>query len=434
VPLVPSSRRQIGLPGATALVVSSMIGTGVFTTSGFALELLGRPGAVLVVWAIGGLIATCGAIGYGALARRFSESGGEYALLSRTVHPLAGFLAGWVSLLAGFTAPIAASALALQAYLAGIVQGWAAEWLATAAILAAALLHGVRVRVGVAFQVAAVGIELALIAAFLVLGAWALPPPHPIALSSPGVPAPGAFAVALVWVSFAYSGWNAAIYVAGELRDPERDITRALLLGTVLVTALYVALNAVFLAAAPPAALAGAANVAAVAAQAIGGPRLRVAVALLVALALFASLSGMMLAGPRVYARMAEDGYLPRLVAAGGDAPAAAVALQAGLAVVVVWVATLAELLSYIGFTLGLSAAATVASLIALRRREGPARLPVPGYPVTPAAFIVVTLAISGFLIAHQPREALLGLLTVASGLPMYWLRPRRRPSPNLHT
>jgi len=433
VPLVPSSRRQIGLPGATALVVSSMIGTGVFTTSGFALELLGRPGAVLVVWAIGGLIATCGGIGYGALARRFPESGGEYALLSRTVHPLAGFLAGWVSLLAGFTAPIAASALALQAYLAGIVQGWAAEWLATAAILAAALLHGVRVRVGVAFQVAAVGIELALIAAFLVLGAWALPAPHPIALSSPGVPAPGAFAVALVWVSFAYSGWNAAIYVAGELRDPERDITRALLLGTVLVTALYVALNAVFLAAAPPAALAGAANVAAVAAQAIGGPRLRVAVSLLVALALFASLSGMMLAGPRVYARMAEDGYLPRLVAAGGDAPAAAVGLQAGLAVVVVWVATLAELLSYIGFTLGLSAAATVASLIALRRREGPARLPVPGYPVTPAAFIVVTLAISGFLVAHQPREALLGLLTVASGLPMYWLRPRRPPSPNLH-
>jgi amino acid transporter len=433
-PVPPSRRRQIGLPGAAALVVSSMIGTGVFTTSGFALELLGRPWAVLLAWAIGGLLATCGALAYGALGRRFPESGGEYALLTRTVHPLAGFLAGWISLLAGFTAPIAASALALQAYLGGIVPGWAAEWLATAAILVAAALHGLRVRPGIAVQVMAVGLEVALIGAFLVLGLGVPSTVHPVASGLATTPAPAAFGVALVWVSFAYSGWNAAVYVAGELRDPERNVTRALLLGTGLVAVLYVALNAVFLAAAPPEALAGAADVAAVAAQAIGGSRLRVAVSLLVALALFSSISAMMVAGPRVYARMAEDGYLPRAVAAGRDAPAAGVALQAALAVVVVWVATLAQLLSYIGFTLGLSAAATVASSMALRRREGAAGLPVPGYPLTPAVFIVATVTISGFLVARQPREAAVGLLTVASGLPIYWLRSRRPLSRNLHT
>ena len=436
---MPPSRRQIGLPGAAALVVSSMIGTGVFTTSGFALALLGDPGPVLLAWVLGGLLAACGALSYGALARRFPESGGEYALLTRTVHPLAGFLAGWVSLLAGFTAPIAAAALALAAYLAGIVDGLPAEWLATAAIVVAAVLQGVRVRIGVGFQVVAVSIELLLVVGFIAVGVLA---PHAApggSLPDPAAPTLGGFAVTLVWVSFAYSGWNAAVYIAGEVRRPDRDLIRALLLGTMVVTVLYVGLNAVFLSAAPPAALAGAANVGAVAAEAIGGPGLRLAVSLLVAIALFTSLSAMMMAGPRVYGRMAEDGLLPRLVAAGSDAPAGAVALQAGLAVIVVWFATLAELLSYIGFTLGLSAAGTVAGLMALRRREGAARLRVPGYPLTPALFVGVTLAISGFLIAREPDEAAIGLLTVLSGLPVYWLRARRRraspgASRDLHT
>jgi len=416
-------RRRLGLTTAAALVVANMVGAGVFTTSGFALADLGRPEPVLLAWVVGGIMALCGALSYGALARRIPESGGEYTFLSRTVHPLAGFLAGWVSFLVGFTAPIAAAALGLQAYLA-VSFGLAGrpEWIGTTAILLAGLMHGLRLRAGVVLQNLAVGVKLVLIGGFVLLGALRSPPQAGSA-ALPSVELElGAFAVTLVWISFAYSGWNAAVYLAGEVREPERNLHRSLLLATALVTLIYLALNAVFLYSAPPADLAGKAEIGAIAAEALGGNALRQAISALVALALFTSISSMVMAGPRVYARMAEDGLFPRRIGVAGDAPTAAVALQVGLAVLVAWITELRELLGYIGFTLGISAAATVAGLIALRRREGPQRVPVPGYPWIPGLFILVTLTAAGFMAVREPQEAAMGLLTVGLGIPVYWL------------
>jgi APA family basic amino acid/polyamine antiporter len=416
-------RRRLGLTSAAALVVANMIGAGVFTTSGFALADLGRPDAVLLAWVVGGLMAVCGALSYGALARRIPESGGEYTFLSKTVHPLAGFLAGWVSLLVGFTAPIAAAALGLQAYLAASFGlGGRPEWIGTTAILAAGLMHGLRLRTGVVLQNTAVALKLAVIGGFVLLGALRLPSSADAAVLPSADLGLGAFAVTLVWISFAYSGWNAAVYVAGEVREPERNLHRSLWLATGLVTLTYLALNAIFLYSAPAAELAGKAEVGAIAAEALGGTALRQGVSVLVALALFTSISSMVMAGPRVYARMAEDGLFPRRLGVAKEVPTAAVALQVGLAVLVAWVSGLRELLGYIGFTLGISAAATVAALIALRRREGPLRVPVPGYPWVPGLFIVTTLGAAGFMVARQPLEAGMGLLTVALGVPAYWL------------
>jgi APA family basic amino acid/polyamine antiporter len=419
-------RRRLGLTSAAALVVANMIGAGVFTTSGFALADLGRPDAVLLAWGVGGLMALCGALSYGALARRIPESGGEYTFLSKTVHPLAGFLAGWVSLLVGFTAPIAAAALGLQAYLASSLGLTARpEWIGTTAILIAGLMHGLRLRAGVVLQNTAVGLKLAVIGGFVLLGAMRSPSLADAA-ALPSVDfGLGAFAVTLVWISFAYSGWNAAVYVAGEVRDPERNLHRSLWLATGLVTLIYLALNAVFLYAAPAQELAGKAEVGAIAAEALGGTALRQAVSVLVTLALFTSISSMVMAGPRVYARMAEDGLFPRWLGVAEEVPRAAVALQVGLAVLVAWFSGLRELLSYIGFTLGISAAATVCGLIVLRRREGPLRVPVPGYPWVPGLFVLTTLAAAGFMAARQPFEAGMGLLTVGLGIPVYWLMRR---------
>jgi APA family basic amino acid/polyamine antiporter len=342
----PSARR-IGPSSAAALVVANMIGAGVFTTSGFALADLGDRRFVMLAWVLGGVLALCGALSYGALARRIPESGGEYTFLTATVHPLAGFLAGWVSLLAGFTAPIAAAALGLQAYLAGAGGPLAGlerpEWIGTGAIAAAGLMHGLRLGAGVWLQNAAVAVKLLVIAGFVTLGLGALPP---AAATAPASAPPfdlGAFAVTLVWISFSYSGWNAAVYVAGEVRDPARNLHRSLWLATSLVTLAYLGLNAAFLWAAPATALAGNAEVGAIAAEALGGPSWRRAVSVLVALALFTSISSMVMAGPRVYARMAHDGLFPRMFRAGAEVPAAAVALQVGLAIVVVWSAGLAH-------------------------------------------------------------------------------------------
>jgi APA family basic amino acid/polyamine antiporter len=204
-----------------------------------------------------------------------------------------------------------------------------------------------------------------------------------------------------------------------------------LLLATGVVTALYLALNVVFLWAAPAEALAGKAEVGAIAAAALGGTWLRRAISVLVALALFTSVSAMVMTGPRVYVRMAEDGLFPRAFLSRSEVPGSAVALQVVLAVAVVWSAELAALLSYIGFSLGLSAAATVVGLMLLRRREGATRVPVPGYPWVPAIFVATTLATSAFMVVRRPTEAGVGLLTVASGVPVYlWMRRRGRDGP----
>src|SRR5262245_37180052 len=267
----PGDQRRLGFASASALVVASMIGAGVFTTSGYALADLGTPGRVLLAWLVGGASAACGALCYGALARAIPESGGEYTYLARTLHPLAGFLAGWVSLLAGFTAPIAAAALGLEAYLESTFElGLDPRWTATLAILAAGALHGLRLKPGVVAQNAAVGLKLALIGVFVALGAWKMrtlgsvprPPATPFD--------PGGLAVSLVWISFAYSGWNAATYVAGEVEDAERTLPRSLLAGTFVVTLAYLALNTVFVFAAPIGELAGKPEVGALAAEALG--------------------------------------------------------------------------------------------------------------------------------------------------------------------
>lgn len=417
-------RRSIGFWTAVFLVVANMIGAGVFTTSGFSLADLGSPARVLAAWVAGGVFAMCGALCYGALARRIPESGGEYIFLARTMHPFAGFLAGWVSLLAGFTAPIAVAALGVQRYLAtsfGLTAGGMDErWIGTAAILLAAVAHGLRLRAGVVVQNTAVIAKLLLIAGFLVAGALLLPGREtaPVAVT-PDFDV-GAFGLTLVWIYFAYSGWNAAVYVAGEVRDPQRNLARSLVVATALVTVLYLGLNAVFLYAAPVEQLAGKAEVGAIAAEALGGLWLRRFVAVVVAFALVTSVSSMVMAGPRVYARMAEDGLFPAFFRMGRQVPGRAVLLQALLAVVVVWISGLADLLSYVGFTLGLSSAAAIVGLLRVRWREGAAAVPIPGYPLTPFLFLAGTLFSSGYLVQRAPTQAALGLATAASGAVLY--------------
>jgi APA family basic amino acid/polyamine antiporter len=406
-----------------------MIGAGVFSTSGFALSDLGSREVVLFAWLIGGVVALCGALSYSALARHFPESGGEYLFLSRMFHPLAGFLAGWVSLLAGFTAPIAAAALGLQAYL-GYTFGFEfrPEWIGTVAIAFAGIIHALRFREGVWLQNGAVALKLVLIFGFIAFGMSSLPELDTSAEPQAEM-AWGAFAVTLVWISFSYSGWNAALYIAGEVRDPERSLPRALLLGTGTVMVLYMGLNAVFLYSAPIEELAGKVEIGAIAARAIGGESLERGVSVLVGLALFTSIWSMVMAGPRVYAKMAEDGLFPQFFRTEDATPTRAIALQAGAAIVVVWISGLAELFGYIGFTLGLSAAVTVASLIVLRIREGADRVPVWGYPVVPAVFILATLWGAWFMVMRQPTQAAMGLGTALLGIPVYFWFKRSQNS-----
>jgi basic amino acid/polyamine antiporter, APA family len=412
-------KRQLGLVTATALIVANMVGTGVFTTSGFLLGDLKSPWTVLAAWGVGGLIAMLGALCYGALARRIPESGGEYVFLSRTLHPWAGCAAGWVSLLVGFSAPLAAAAIAFGEYakpwlpageihLPGTarVLPWP-QAAGTLLVLVFTALHAAHVQRGAWVQNGAVVLKVVLIGLFVAFGLTHLQGQE--SLGQPARPVSD-FAISLVWISFSYSGWNAAIYLGGEIRDPERNLPLSMLLGTGLVMLLYVTLNAVFVFSTAPANLAGKLEVGRIAAQAVGGPGLASAVTALVALVLVSSVSSLIMAGPRVYARMAADGYLPRWLAAGEGPPRAAIALQAVLALAMLWTATYGQLLTAIGFTLSLSTAATVAGLMRLRLREGP-RLRVPGWPWVPLLFLAFVLFMAAFTAWRAVRPLFEALL-----------------------
>lgn len=422
----PSSR-PLGFVTATALVVANMIGTGVFTTSGFLLGDLKSPWIVLAAWTVGGILAGLGALSYGALARRIPDSGGEYLFLSRTLHPAAGYAAGWISLLVGFSAPLAGAAFAFGEYTKDWLPAWDPKAAGSLLIVLFAGLHALNVRHGAWVQNAAVMLKVLLISGFAAWGLGHLPPPPPSPEPAAAASFPlAAFAVSLVWISFSYSGWNAAIYIGGEVRHPERNLPLALLAGTGLVMALYLALNAVFVFAAPAEHLANKVEVGRLAAQALGGPAWANAVTALVALALVSSVSSLIMAGPRVYAKMANDGWLPKYLAAAEGPPQAAILLQAVLALAMLWTATFDGLLTYIGFTLGLSTAATVLGLVRLRLREGPA-LRVPGWPVVPVVFVLGVLGMAGFSVARHPTESLLGLATIGLGVLFWWMTKRER-------
>lgn len=395
------------------MVVANMIGTGVFTTSGFLLADLKSPERVLFVWIVGGVIALLGALCYGALSRRIPESGGEYLFLSRTLHPSLGYVAGWISLLVGFSAPLAAAAFAFGQYASPWTGAVAPQVSGSVLLVVFCLLHAFSVERGAWVQNLTVIVKVVLIAGFIALGATRLPA---LPATEPASVPAATVAVSLVWVMFSYSGWNAAIYIGGEVREPEKNLPRALAIGTLLVMVLYVALNAVFVYSTPVASLAGKLEIGRIAAESLGGASWGIAVTLIVALALVSSVSSMMMAGPRVYAQMAGDGYLPRLLRVEpGIAPRNGMLLQLLLSLVMLWSTTYDGLLTYIGFTLGLSTALTVIGLVRLRLREG-SSLRVPGWPVVPALFLAAIVVITVLSIRRRPLESLYGVATIVLG------------------
>ncbi len=235
----------------------------------------------------------------------------------------------------------------------------------------------------------------------------------------------GAFALSVMWISFSYSGFNAAVYIAGEVPAARARVPQALLAGTALTVLIYVVLNAVFVLLPPFDAVAGREDVAVAAARVLGGEGLVRALRVLVALALFTSVSAMIMVGPRVYAKMADEGLMPRFLSFKGETPLVAVVMQAALAVVVVWITGLRELLSYLGFTLSLSAALTVASLFIVARRERAVTAGLPGFPWAPAVFVTATLLFAALAARQQPVELIAALVTVASGLLLYVIARR---------
>ena len=399
----------------TFLVVANMIGAGVFTTSGFTLATLGDPKLVLLAWFAAGLLALCGAYSYGLLVQRMPVSGGEYSFLTQAAHPFAGFIAGWVSLLAGFSGAIAFAAIALENHLPDLLPP---KVLAASVVVLGALAHGTKRIIGVGTQNSAVISKLLLLAGFLAFSIWSATQGKwqggslPVEGPSPGILA---FAQAMVWISLSYSGFNAGVYVAGEATSA-RLVSRSLIVGTAIVTVLYLLLNAAFVLAPPPTEIAGQPDVAARAANWIGGEAFATFARAVIILALFTSVLSMMMAGPRVYGKMAEDGILPKSFTLHPDRTWPAVSLQMGLALLLIFITNLQDLLAFLGLTLSLSASASVICLfLGKNKPQGLSALP-------PIIFITATLVAAILLVIHDPWQALGTVLTIIIAAAAYRL------------
>jgi amino acid transporter len=415
-----SPRKLLNVWSASALVIANTIGAGVFTTSGFALADLGAREWVMLAWVLGGIYAFCGVAIYADLAEQYPESGGEYAILRHTVHPAAGIVAGWISCIAGFTAPIAAAAWTAQVYLQRSValESTNVPWIASAVLLSLTLMHSLSPRQGVLVQSLGVLLKVVAVSAFIVLGARgvlggiaALPSERSAPLSF------AALGGSLVWISYAYSGWNAAIYVAAEVEGGGKAVKRALFAGTAVVAVLYLGISAVILYSTPMATLRGVPESGAISAEALGGKLAGRALASVIALGLLTSVSSMLVSGPRVAARMATDGALPALFAKGFATPRRAVLAQGLLSLAVVWIASLREILEFVGITLSLSAGAVAASWLRLElRRTGPRK----GLIACGVVFLTVTCGIMVGALNFRPGSAaaalvLLVLATIAA-------------------
>jgi APA family basic amino acid/polyamine antiporter len=442
--------RKLGLYPVTNIVIANMIGAGIFTTSGLLMADLKNPLLMMGLWIAGGIIALCGALSYGELGAAMPRAGGEYVFLSRLYHPVLGFLSGWVSFFVGFSAPIAASAIGFTEYLTrafptlvhpGILPGDIESLVLKKfyAILVIVLFTMIHIR-GIVFgswvqnflTLLKVGLILGLVMFGFLLGTGNfnhLSQGSPFALDFGGLKTIG---LSLMWIMFAYSGWNASAYIGSEVNNPRKNLPRSLILGTGAVILVYFFINLFYLYAIPPAKMGGVISIAGLAAGNSFGNTIENFISVLVGFSLFSSLSAFVILGPRVYYSMAVDGYFFKFAAhvhPRFNVPSKSILLQGVIAAVMVLFGTFDQVLTYMGFSLGIFPILTVAGLFKMRRQNN---IPYksPGFPIVQLVFMLFGVSILLLSFFERPTESSIALGTVAIGIPVYWIFRNRVPPP----
>ena len=431
--------RRLGLFPATNIVVSNMIGAGIFTTSGLLMASLGNPMLMLVLWAAGGIIAFCGALSYGELGAALPGAGGEYYFLSRLFHPVFGFLSGWVSFVAGFSAPIAASALGFSEYftravpgtfnlLAGLGAGpgTTKKLLAIIVILLFTSIHYRGIKYGSKVQNTLTLLKVMLIVILLTTGFLSGRGTFSNIISHGNIP--GGFqgfktiGLSLMWIMFAYSGWNASTYIGAEIKNPGKILPRSLLIGTAIVAILYLGLNTLYLYAVEPEKMKGVISIGGLAMGNLFGKPAEVLFSSLIGFALFSSLSAYIIIGPRVYYSMSEDGLFFNSIGKihpKFGVPSNSILLQSGIAIIMVLSGTFEQVLTYMGFSLGIFPILTVLSIWKLRK-TGQAYPGMRGFPVARIIYVIAGTLILILSFLERPGVSSIAILTALSGIPVY--------------
>jgi APA family basic amino acid/polyamine antiporter len=425
--------RRVGFATACSIVIANIIGTGIFTSLGFQLPDIQSGFPLLMLWIVGGIVALCGALCYGELSAALPRSGGEYHFLSQIYHPSLGFMAGFISATVGFSAPIALAAMAFGRYLQGVLDFGSPVFLSFVVVWLVALFHLKNLEVGSAFQNLSTLIKLLLIAAFIVAGLF-VQPKQPINF----LPAPGnatsifgaSFAVALVYVMYSYSGWNAAAYIVSEIKRPERNVPRSLLVGTGIVIVVYVLLNAIFLATTPAQEMKGQLEVALIAGRHIFGVNGGRVAGAVICLGLISAISSMTWIGPRVMMSMGEDHWLLRLLGrkTAHGIPTNAIILQLFVVNLLLLTRSFEDVVRYTQFSLLLCSLLAVLGVIVLRFTRPTISRPyrVWLYPLPPVLFSIITVWMMFYLLRWHPVESLAGLATALAGLLLYFCASKR--------
>lgn len=418
----------------TAVVIANMVGTGVFTSLGFQLLDLRSGFVLLMLWVVGGIVALCGAMTYAELGAALPRSGGEYNFLSRIYHPAAGFVSGWVSATIGFAGPTALAAMTFAAYATSVMPGDTSDWLektlACGLVIVLTIVHSSNRRNSGGLQVLFTILKVAVIVAFCIFGYLIVESPQPLTflpVSGDGeLLTSAAFAVSLIYVSYAYTGWNAATYLSSELENPQKTLPIILLSGTLIVTLMYVALNFTFLYVAPMDDMAGQVEVGYIAAEAAFGDLGGRFTGLVMASLLISTVSAMTIAGPRVLQVVGEDFPALRLLGRtnANGLPAIAIFVQSSATILFILSSTFESILVFAGFTLALNSFATVLGVFVLRHKQP--ELPRPYrtflYPLPPLVYLALTGWTLYFVLINRPVEGLFGLGIITLGLVLYFV------------
>ncbi len=418
----------LGLTTTMAFVIANMIGTGVFTSLGFQLMDVHNIVAVLLVWVAGGIIALCGSLVYSELGAAMPRSGGEYNYLSRIYHPWVGFLSGWVSITIGFAAPAALACMAIGKYLIVVLHFTSPQSVAIIVLIFLTILHTYDVRAGGRFQTVFTSFNIILILVFIICGIFVTPKPENFSVpmhefSWKYIISPG-FAISLFWVSYAYSGWNASAYIAGEIRNPQKLIPKSLFLSTFVVTILYVLLNFIFLLTSPVSDLKGKVEVGNISAVHIFGQTGGNIMSILISVLLISTVSSYIFVGPRVSQVMGEDikilKFLSRKTSRG--APITAVVVQSAISLFLIITMTFESILLCVSFVLTLFTFSTVLGVFMHRIKFKDADRPYKtwGYPLIPVLFLGSSAWALWFLITTRPKESVLGFLILLVGSVLY--------------
>jgi APA family basic amino acid/polyamine antiporter len=433
-------KRKLGLFPLTNIVVANMIGAGIFTTSGLLMTDLRNPVVMISLWIVGGIIALCGALSYGELGAAIPLAGGEYAFLSRLFHPVLGFLSGWVSFFVGFSAPIAASAIGFTEYMArafpGVLSIWGSgnpleavalkKFYAILVIMIFTLIHIRGIEFGSQVQNLLTLLKVALIAGLIFFGFFFgkgsldhFFQGSDFAFDFSGWKSIG---LGLMWIMFAYSGWNASAYIGSEIKNPVKNLPRSLILGTGIVVFLYFCLNLFYVYAIKPDDMKGVISIAGLAAGNLFGKSFENVLSILISFALFSSLSAFIILGPRVYYSMAKDGYFFTFtgeVHKKYSVPSKSILLQGIIASAMVLFGTFDQILTYMGFSLGIFPILSIIGVFKLRLSKK-SIYKLPGYPVIPAIYILAGISILFLAYFERPIESSIAVLTVLIGIPVY--------------